>query len=168
MSDLEELPEKRDVARGLLLRGSLFVHLDPRNDGAKVPAWLSRQPQLVLQVGLDLPIPIPDLRIDAEGIFATLSFSRTPYACVVPWDSVFALVGEDGRGMVWPEDLPKEIAAEVEREAGRRAPEPPSEELAEVTPLPRDTEKRRPSSRPSAGKKRRRTTELPPYLRVIK
>ncbi len=150
-----------------MLRGSVFVHLDPRLEGVKAPAWLSRQPQLVLQIGLDLPIPIPDLRIDEEGISATLSFSRTPYACVVPWDSVFALVGEDGRGMVWPEDLPVEIEREVERESGRRAPEPPSETLAEVTPLPVD---RKPKSNgpPSRTRKRRSATELPPYLRVIK
>ncbi len=170
MADLEELPDKRDVARGLLLRGSVFVHLDPRLEGVQVPAWLSRQPQLVLQIGLDLPIPIPDLRVDEEGVFATLSFSRTPYACVVPWKAVFALVGEDGRGMVWPEDLPAEIAAEVDREAGRRAPQPPTEELAEVTPLtPLDPGKRRKTSGPGSGdKKRRGSTPLPPYLRVIK
>ena len=160
----DELPEKRDVARALMLRGSVFVHLDPRREGTEVPTWLSRQPQLVLQVGLDLPIPIPDLRIDEDGLFATLSFSRTPYACTVPWGAVFALVGEDGRGMVWPEDLPSEIAAEVEREAGRRAPPPPTE-LVEVTPLtPRD----RPAKTASAPSRKREKGELPPYLRVIK
>jgi len=160
-----ELPDKRDVARGLMLRGSLFVHLDPRRDGTEVPIWLARQAQLVLQVGLDLPIPIPDLRIDDDGLFATLSFSRTPYACTVPWSSIFALVGEDGRGMVWPEDLPPEIAAEVDREAGRRAPAAPSPVLAEVTDL---SDERRKATKKPAPQKRRGPRELPPYLRVIK
>lgn len=168
MDDSEELPEKRDVARGLMLRGSMFVHLDPRREGTEVPTWLSRQPQLVLQVGLDLPIPIPDLRIDQDGLCATLSFSRTPYACTVPWKSVFALVGDDGRGMVWPDDLPPEIAAEVDREAGRRAPVPPSDEpLAEVTHLP-VRKPQRPRVGTSPAKKRSKAAEIPPYLRVIK
>ena len=122
MSDEEELPEKREVARMLMVKGSMFVHLDPRVQGVIVPDWLRRQPQLVLQVGLDLPVPIPDLEVDEDGVFATLSFNRSAFSCRVPWDAVFALVGDDGNGMVWPEWLPVEIAHEVDREVGRRPP----------------------------------------------
>jgi len=113
------LPYKRDVANQLLRKGSLFIHLDPRVHDVVVPPWLRHQAQLVLQVGLDMPIPIPDLRVDEAGIFGTLSFSRTPFACNVPWNAVFALVGDEGRGMVWPESMPAEIVAEVERETQR-------------------------------------------------
>jgi hypothetical protein len=113
------LPLKRDVAKMLLRKGSLFVHLDPRASDVFVPPWLRHQAQLVLQVGFDMPIPIPDLRVDDEGVFGTLSFSRNPFTCAVPWHAVFALVGDEGRGMVWPESMPPEIAAEVEREALR-------------------------------------------------
>jgi stringent starvation protein B len=113
------LPPKRDVADALLSKGSLFVHLDPRVDGVCVPQWLTQQPQLVLQVGLQMAVRIPDLRVDEDGVFGTLSFNRSPFACHVPWASVFALVGDDGRGLVWPESMPPEIAAEVEREAQR-------------------------------------------------
>lgn len=114
VTDRETPPPKKDVARALLLRGSVFVYLDPRGGEVKVPPWLARQPQLVLQVGLDLPVPIPDLRVDDAGVYGTLSFNRAPYTCSVPWTAVFALVGDDGMGMVWREDLPEEIAAEVE------------------------------------------------------
>lgn len=113
------MPNKKDVARALLLKGTVFVHLDPRSDAVAVPPWLKRQPQLVLQVGLDMPVPIPDLRVDDAGVLGTLSFNRTMFTCVVPWDAVFAVVGDDGRGMVWPASMPPEIAAEVEREARR-------------------------------------------------
>jgi hypothetical protein len=113
------LPGKKDVASALLLKGSVFVHLDPRGADVIVPAWLKRQPQLVLQVGLDMSVPIPDLRMDELGVFGTLSFNRSAFTCALPWDAVFALVGDDGRGMVWPNSMPKEIAAEVEREAHR-------------------------------------------------
>lgn len=115
-------PDKREVARSLLLRGSMFVHLDPRVEGVVVPPWLRKQPQLVLQLGLDMVVPIVDLRIDRDGVYGTLSFNRNPFTCIVGWDAVFALSGDDGRGMVWPESMPPEILAEVEREAGRQGP----------------------------------------------
>ncbi|MDD9944221.1 MAG: ClpXP protease specificity-enhancing factor SspB [Myxococcales bacterium] len=120
MADQNQLPGKKDVARALLLKGTVFVHLDPRTPDVAVPNWLKSQPQLVLQVGLDMPIPIPDLRVDDRGVYGTLSFNRSPFTCIVPWDAVFAVVGDDGRGMVWPESMPPEIAAEVEREGQRR------------------------------------------------
>jgi len=119
MGVANEPPGKHEVARKLLLKGTVFVHLDPRKDGVVVPAWLKRQPQLVLQVGLDMPLPIPDLRVDDAGVYGTLSFSRTAFSCSVPWEAVFALAGDDGRGMVWPGSMPEEIAAEVARESGR-------------------------------------------------
>jgi stringent starvation protein B len=114
------LPAKKDVARALLLRGSVFVHLDPRQPGVVVPTRLRLQAQVVLQVGLDMPVPIPDLRIDEEGVYGTLSFKGVPFTCFVPWAAVFALVGDDAKGMVWPTEMPAEIAAEVDREGRRK------------------------------------------------
>lgn len=119
MPESPPLPSKKDVTRSFLLRGSVFLHLDPRRDGVVVPEWLRKQPQLVLQIGLDMPIPIADLRVDDNGMTGSLSFNRSPFLCIAPWDAVFAVVGEDGRGMVWPESMPSEIAAEVDREARR-------------------------------------------------
>jgi len=190
------LPYKRDVANQLLRKGSLFIHLDPRVSDVVVPPWLRHQAQLVLQVGLDMPIPIPDLRVDENGIFGTLSFSRTPFACNVPWSAIFALVGDEGRGMVWPESMPAEIVAEVERETQRAKLSKDSNgsrprENEGVLPWPSrsdrsgsddssrrkepvvavlrgagDDRQRRDSSRPGAP--RRRGKALPPYLRVVK
>ena len=104
------LPPKKEVALALLERSSVHVHLDPRGAAAVVPPWFKKQPQLVLQIGLNMPVPIPDLRLDEQGLSCTLSFNRSPFYCVVPWASVFAMVGDDGRGMVWPEEVPPEIA----------------------------------------------------------
>jgi stringent starvation protein B len=120
------LPCKREVVERLLARGMVFLHLDPRREGVEVPGWLKDQIQIVLQIGLDMPIPIPDLHLEEQGIFATLSFNRSPFSCIVPWRAIFAVVGDDGRGMVWPEDMPPEIAAEVEREVRRRGMAGPS------------------------------------------
>ena len=125
------LPPKKDVALALLERASVFVHLDPRHEGVVVPPWLKRQPQLVLQIGLNMAVKIPDLDIGAEAVSCTLSFSRRPHYCYVPWAAVYALVGEDGRGMVWPEDIPPEVAAQAQvqsRRAGLRAVGPEDEQ----------------------------------------
>jgi hypothetical protein len=112
MSSSQPLPPKKEVALALLERSNdrgIFVHLDPRRTAVVVPPWFKKQPQLVLQIGLNMPVPIPDLRLDDDGMSCTLSFNRSPFYCVVPWSSVFAMVGEDGRGMVWPDDVPAEV-----------------------------------------------------------
>ena len=59
----------------------MFIHLDPRRPDVLVPKGFMGQPQLVLQVGLNMAIPIPDLKIDEGGISCTLSFNRAPFWC---------------------------------------------------------------------------------------
>lgn len=109
------LPPKKDVAMALLKGPSLYVHLDPRVDDAVVPKWFKKQHQLVLQVGLNMAVPIPDLEVGDDGIVATLSFNRSPFWCFMPWTAIYALVGEDGRGMVWPDDVPSELAPKTQK-----------------------------------------------------
>jgi len=121
MSTTQPLPPKKEVALALLERSSVYVHLDPRQEAVVVPPWFKKQPQLVLQVGLNMPMPIPDLRLDEDGMSCTLSFNRSPFFCVVPWSSVFAMVGDDGRGMVWPDDVPAEVARQAQGRAGEAA-----------------------------------------------
>ncbi len=98
---------------------SVFVHLDPRRDRVVVPPHFRKQPMLVLEIGLNMRVPIPDLEIDEEAIGCTLSFGGRSYWCRMPWDAVFALVTSEQRGMVWPPDVPPEVA-------DRFAPPPPA------------------------------------------
>jgi stringent starvation protein B len=107
------LPPKKEVALALLERSNVDVYLDPRAKGVVVPPQFRKEPRLILKIGLNMPVPIPDLRLDEESMSCTLSFNRSPFYCVVPWSSVFAMVGEDGRGMVWPDDVPQELAVKV-------------------------------------------------------
>lgn len=109
------LPPKKEVALALLERSNVDVYLDPRASGVVVPPQFRKEPRLILKIGLNMPVPIPDLRLDDESMSCTLSFNRAKFYCVVPWLSVFAMVGDDGRGMVWPDDVPQELAARVER-----------------------------------------------------
>lgn len=109
------MPAKLDVFRALLLKGSVFVHLDAR-DEVMVPYHLQGQEQVVIQVGLDMPVPIPDLEYNTGGVSGTLSFKGKPFHVIVPWDSVFAIVGEDTKGMVWYDDMPKALRDREEAE----------------------------------------------------
>lgn len=103
----------------LLQGSSLFIHLDPRKTEVVVPLHFKKQAQLVLQVGLNMAVPIPDLQVDDEGVSCTLSFNRAPFWCRLPWTAIYALVGDDKRGMMWPDEVPAEVES-----AQRKAPEP--------------------------------------------
>ncbi len=107
------LPPKKEVALALLERSNVDIYLDPRARGVVVPPQFRKEPRLILKIGLNMPVPIPDLRLDDESMSCTLSFNRSPFYCVVPWTSVFAMVGDDGRGMVWPDDVPQELSVRV-------------------------------------------------------
>lgn len=102
------LPEKRAVVERLLGAGAVLLHLDARRPGVKVPPAHAADPRLVLRIGYGLKPPIPDLTVDGDGVTATLSFRGTLFRCVVPWAAIYAVVGEDGRGLVWPGDVPPE------------------------------------------------------------
>lgn len=124
-------PPKRDVMLALLEQAeSVFVNFDPRRDGVVVPPHLKRQPRVVLQYGLNMRIPIPDLDVGEEGIGATLSFDRMPTWTFVPWSAVFAIISQDQRGMLWEADLPREIEAEHKKATspgeGKKSAQPPS------------------------------------------
>lgn len=121
---VQELPPKKDVALFLLQRSSVFVHLDPRSDDVIVPAGFKREPRLVLQIGHNMAVPIPDLTVGEDGWSGTLSFRRVPFRCVVPWTAVFAMVGQDGQGVVWPDDVPPELAQPAAPQQPRAAEAP--------------------------------------------
>jgi stringent starvation protein B len=151
MSPTQPLPPKKDVALALLERSSVYVHLDPRQPAVVVPPWYKKQPQLVLQIGLNMPVPIPDLRLDDDGLSCTLSFNRAPFYCVVPWASVFAMVGDDGRGMVWPEDVPAEVARQAQvRAVDAPVPKEPPKPAAVV----REPKVEAAAARPKRARKR--------------
>lgn len=107
-------PSKMDVVRSMLLTSdTMMVHLDPRVFGVIVPMRFRKQSQLVLQLGTNMPVPIPDLTVDEEGIEATLSFGGIAYTCVIPWVAVYAAVREDNKGMIWENEMPDDIKAQL-------------------------------------------------------
>ncbi|KYF64391.1 ClpXP protease specificity-enhancing factor SspB [Sorangium cellulosum] len=167
MSDVQRpLPPKKDVALALLEREpSVFIHLDPRRPGVFVPKWFTGQPQLILQVGMNMAIPIPDLKVDDEGISCTLSFNRAPFLCRLPWHAIWALVSEDQRGMVWPEDIPADLAAQKQQRPQAGPPQKPGKRprprLAAVA-TPSDDERGAEASDEARARDRGRRPEVDP------
>ncbi|HVV48555.1 MAG TPA: ClpXP protease specificity-enhancing factor SspB [Polyangia bacterium] len=106
----------------LLKEGWTSLHLDARRAGVVVPASFRGEAHLVLQYGHDLPIAIPDLEVDDQGVRATLSFSRQEHLTVVPWSAVYAVVCMDGRGVLYPEDVPSDVSVIAAPEAAAEVP----------------------------------------------
>jgi len=102
---------KLTVARTILARGPLRVHLDPRRPGVRVPDRLARGPALVLEVGWDMRVPIPDLAVDEAGVRGTLSFRGEPFHCDLPWSAVFGLADPSGAGHAWRDEVPPDMPA---------------------------------------------------------
>jgi hypothetical protein len=69
-----------------------------------------------------MAISIPDLEVGETGISCTLSFNRRPHFCRLPWSAIYALIGQEGGGMVWPEDVPPEVVAQQRSAAKKEAP----------------------------------------------
>ena len=118
-----ERPTKQQAFLALLREGWTSLHLDARRAGVVVPEALHGEPHPVLQYGHDLPIAIPDLEVDEYGVRATLSFSRAAHLTVVPWSAVYVVACDDGRGVLYSEDVPPDVTVIAAR-ATSDAPPP--------------------------------------------
>lgn len=104
---------KRDVFLKLLAQGATYIRADATKPNVVVPSGLNSA-MLMLAFGYNLPLPTDDVQASDEGITATLSFDRQPFAVTIPWNTIWMIVDEQGRGLVWEEDVPmgvKQIAS---------------------------------------------------------
>lgn len=168
MSEEQNMLPKREAMESLLVQGDVLLQLDPRVEGVSVPRRYRDQPILVLRIGLEMPIPIPDLEINDVGITATLSFDRTPHAVIVPWQGVFGMVTEHGQGLLWTADVPFEILdqmlqASTDEGAGKddQPAAPPAPERPRLVALDGGLDGGKPLPPPDR-------VNGPPTLRVVK
>lgn len=98
---------KKATVLFMLEASGIDAHVDARLAGVVVPEQLRGLHDLTLRVGRD-----SDLAIDDEGISGVITVAGEELQASVPWRSVHAAYGEDGRGFLWLEDDPVE--------AGRR------------------------------------------------
>jgi pyruvate/2-oxoglutarate dehydrogenase complex dihydrolipoamide acyltransferase (E2) component len=155
-----QVPSKKEVALKFLESSMISVFLDPRPKNVIVPLQFKSQPQLRLDVGLNMSVQIPDLQFDDEAFSCTLSFNRTPFWCVIPWPSVFAVMGEDERAVVWPDDVPPEI------QQGRQ--KPPNERPVSAPSFRSEDAVAAKDARAPAGSRRLAAVpDLKPELKVV-
>ena len=105
------------VAKRILERGIVKVHLNPRLDGVHVPSHYKEDPVLLLQFAYGFQLP--SFQVDEEAISGVLNFNGLRFHCVVPWEAVFALTAPEfgHEGQFWPEDVPRELLEEIEAAA---------------------------------------------------
>jgi len=104
LEDAEELPDisisllsqkKMSFFKKSLDSGIATLYLDPRVFGVSVPKGISIGPVLVLNYSYKYGIA--DFSFDDFGVVASLTFSGSPFRCVVPWKAVFG-IGNQGEG----------------------------------------------------------------------
>jgi stringent starvation protein B len=134
------MPRKHDFVTALLEQGPVLVHVDARAEGVSVPVHLQGEAKLVLRFGYSLTPPIHDLSVTETSLSGTLTFNGVPHHCVLPWTAVYAVVSEpDHQGMVWPEDVPEDVLAEMagEGELGPSGPVPATTKPPQASPAKR-------------------------------
>lgn len=140
------LPEKRELVEELLGAGPVLVHVDARDETARVPERFRDDPKLVLRFGYGLTPAIIDLSVDDEAISGTLTFGGVPFRCILPWCAVYAAVSEvDQKGMVWPDDVPAPVVEQLA--AQTRAPGAPVEMSADDDSSPQPMPPKPPRSK---------------------
>jgi stringent starvation protein B len=107
--DVRDPESKKAVLTELLEQGMVLVTLDARCQGVDVPKHLRDDAQLRLNLSYRFGLP---MRLDDGGVSATLTFAGTPYACRLPWVSIYLLVSHvTGRPILFPGDVPVEFAS---------------------------------------------------------
>lgn len=118
MKPLENSEIKAVLERMLQVCDVVRVHFDPRAEGVHVPGQFRADPLMSLEVGLNLPIPIRDLEIGEAGLYATLSFNRTPYYCEVPFAAFYAIDNLSAQTRVLCRTLPSPPGVTPKAEPG--------------------------------------------------
>ena len=121
------LPPKKEVALALLERSNVDVYLDPRARGVVVPPQFRKEPRLILKIGLNMPVPIPDLRRrrgehELHALLQPLAvLLRRPLERASSRWSVRTVAGWSGR-TTFPRSSRSKVVEPGDRRRARRAP----------------------------------------------
>jgi stringent starvation protein B len=106
---------KLNQLRELLAQGVATVHLDARHDQVRVP--LAYRIYDSLPLNLSYRYEGVNLHLDDEDLCATLTFQGKPFRCVIPWQAVWGVTAEGGRGQAWLEDVPVSVRLRISEQA---------------------------------------------------
>ncbi len=109
MSTVEPpIPSKPNFLEQMLADCPLVdVHFQTGFPGVVIPAHAANGPVQMLQYGLDLNVPIPDLDLRRDGVSATMLFRDGGFLTYIPWGAIFAIFAAGSQdGYVWSQDEP--------------------------------------------------------------
>jgi hypothetical protein len=109
--------------QALALGTNVGVRFIPGAPGVEIPTCADTAEPTLFLYGLNMARPIPDLRVEEDGIHATLAFGREEHLTFVPWTAV-AAIGGDSFGAVFA--LSPTVPVQVE---------PTIEPVNEATPV---------------------------------
>ncbi len=140
MADSPAIATKQQYFATLLDAGVAQLRLDARVPGVVVPQHLSQD--LALALNFSYRYQIDDFEFDDQRVIASLSFAGTPLRCEIPWLAVYAIADLQGRGQVWPHDVPLELQRlvteqEPEDEPAQSAPAQAKRAKAARKPAPK-------------------------------
>lgn len=111
--------EKREAVTAALSGGVVMLHLDTSVPGVRVPGQFQGLGDLRLNVSYRYANV--EVIIDESKLAATLSFNGSPFRCILPWESVWA-VSMKGATKAWAESIPEQALQELQMHADRSAP----------------------------------------------
>ncbi len=112
MKVVESLAESKQQQVELILKGDhALLHLDARNNEVIVPEHLKSNAALTLKISYLFQ---GQLTVSATGIDAYLRFSGNYFQCIIPWEAIWGVSGENGEQRIWPESLPQDLLAQLD------------------------------------------------------
>lgn len=105
---------KHEITINLLATGNILtIFINMGIPGIEAPSEMFSNYQfpkhMPINIGLNMPVGIPDLQVDEWGICGTLSFNRKPFYCRFPWQSVYTVldtVRQEGALFIDPPSIP--------------------------------------------------------------
>src|SRR5262245_32431271 len=102
--------EKKKALDEMLSGDYALLHLDSRVEGVSLPAHLMGSPMVTLKVSR---LFRGVMSVNDDDVCAELLFDDSYFSCRVPYTAVFAISSERGKSTMWPESIPKEVAAQI-------------------------------------------------------
>lgn len=105
---------KLEAMTDFLEAGETHILLDARQPGVDVPGEFAEQDDLILK--FSYRYEAVHLTVNEWGVRAGLKFGKHFWPVAVPWDAVYAIGHEGGKGVGW--DKPAEPPAAIRRSGG--------------------------------------------------
>jgi len=116
--ELAGAAKARELREYFSRHGRIYIVVNATSDEVQVPEHLHGDPALRLVLNVRMP---QHIHINDEVLESDLTFSGSPYHCVIPMHAVWAAYMPEQQlenGILWEEDVPETIRAVVKAVRG--------------------------------------------------